>query len=132
MKTIIKGSDRILKIRARKEVGLFKFSDSNLVNFTCILYDADLTQIGSYSKTGNTIVPVTISYDDNGNEQQTASQDTDIFLIYLLKTATTSSNATGNIKAKFIYKWNNTNFTDDNTYDPIDIVITDYYLKPNV
>lgn len=128
MINIIKGSDEILKIQARKTVGLFQFSDTNFVNLVCQLFDSTGVSIGSYSFTGSTVVPVTVSYDEDGNEQYTASNDSDIFLIYMLGSATTNSE-TGRIKAKITTTITNTNFTNDSTKDTIYRTDTDYYLK---
>lgn len=129
---IIKGSDEILKIQASRKPGLFQFSETNFSDITIELFDNDDSSIASYTYSGSTVVPVTVSYASNGNEQYTEDTDTDICLIYLQGTSTTSK-ATGMIKAKITISWSNTNFTADNTKDTIYIIEeTGYYLTADL
>jgi hypothetical protein len=131
MKDITKGSDEILLIGMPYEVGTFKFSESGLTNVSLTLYDSSDTEIGSYSISGSTIVPVTVAYnEDTGNPEYTADEDSDYCLVYLVG-STTTDNAVGRIKAKWTYVRTNTNFSDD-TFDKIIISNTDYNLISNV
>jgi len=127
---ITKGSDEQPVMRMPKKVGRFWFSDSNLSDVKCELVDKDGNSIHEFTKLESTLVPVTVSYDDNDNMQLTADDDTDYFTVYLLGSYTTSS-ATGQVRAKYTIIWNNTNFADDSTKDKIIWDDTDYYLKAN-
>lgn len=125
---IAKGSDEFPWIKIDKiNGGQFQFSDDNVVNVTCVLYDSNDTVIGTYTETGSTLVFVTLSEDDDGKTISTASDDSDIFELMLIGTTTTSS-ATGFMKAKVTITWTNVNFPDD-TYDKIiPTATTIYYL----
>ena len=124
---IARESDEFPLIQIDKiDGGVFNFSDDNVSDVECVLYDSDDTVIGTYTESGGTLVFVTLSYEDD-KLVTTASDDSEWFEIRLLGTATAGKD-TGYVKAKVTISWTNVNFPD-NTYDKI-IPVTelDYYL----
>lgn len=123
---IVKGGDRFLYFQILKD-GLFQFSETNLSDVTCHLYDSAGTAIADYSQSGSTLIPVILSRDDNGNLQSTTNNDTDIFEIKLVGSTTTNSTV-GTVKAKVTLIWDNVDFPDNKYNVPIPDVESDYYL----
>ncbi|MCK5600814.1 hypothetical protein KAR91_03035, partial [Candidatus Pacearchaeota archaeon] len=125
---ITKGKDKFLWIPIIKQNGgNFDFSDANLSDVVCNLYDSSGALIASYSKTANTLVPVIISYAADGSPESTANDSTNIFEIMLVSTTTTGK-ASGFIKAEVTIIWGNINLPDNTYDDGIPPVNTDYYL----
>lgn len=127
IKDIVKGSDEEPLIQIPRKQGTFRFNETGFTQMVCELFDKDGTSIHSFNYTGNTLVPVTISYSATENIQLTADINTDWFVVRLLGSYTTNS-ASGRIRAKITITWTNTNFTDDSTKDKIMWFYTNYNL----
>ena len=133
---IYPGSDAIMEIQMSKKVGAFKFSDSGIENVIIELSDYGGAAIRKFALNTladhSSIVPVIISgYDADGNPEYTASNDTDLCILYLSGQYHSSGNTMGRIRALYKINKTNTNFANDNVYNR---AITDltYYSLSNV
>ena len=132
LKNIYPGSDAILEIKMSKVVGEFKFSDSGIENVIVELYDFAGVSIRNFALNTladhSSLVPVTKSYDSDGNPLYTTSNDTDLFILYLSGQYHSSSNTKGRIRALYKINKTNTNFSNDNVYNRTIADLTDYNL----